>query len=199
MEIIFLIVVIIVGIITFYLRKWFLEGYRGTYIKDNEKNNNLKKQSPNTRTNYWLGKIIETNTSYQLLGVEEREIDNSKNDGLVKRKLTISREWKKTISIDKEKTNHYKGKIGFPYGLIEGEISKSVAETYGSTQEDTRYFSEEVELEVAAHSKIILFVKWKIIWQNGEIEVFSNTNEKIKIPFKIVKGITFDQTQERIN
>lgn len=196
---VFGLILILVLRIVYRSGKGFRDGYRGTDIKENRKKDKIKKQPQNTQTKYWLGQIIQTNTTYQHVGTEERIIDNIKSNGLVKRRLTIAREWKKTIAIDKETNSYYKVKLGVPYGLIEGEITKSLKETYGSTVEETKYFSEEVELEIAAESKIVLRVDWKIIWQNGEIEVLSDSNEKIRIPFKIVKGITFDQVQEKVN
>ncbi len=191
--------VIIYGVIIYFLQKWFLQGYKGTQRSKNNMRFRKEEVLTSNQKRYWLGEISEINTTYQQVGTEERIIDNLKSNGLVKRRLTITREWKKIISIDREANSYYKGKIGLPYGLIEGDISKSLTEKYGSSLEETKSFSEEIELEIAAHSKIILTITWKLIWQNGEIEVFSDSNEKIVIPYKIVKGITFDQMQEKIN
>jgi hypothetical protein len=49
---------------------------------------------------------------------------------------------------------------------------------------ETKYFSEEVELEIADHSKIILSINWKVIWQNDDIEVLSDTNGKLEFHIK---------------
>ena len=183
-------------IILIYLRKWFWEGYRGEHSKSNNK---AIKSSQIPQIKYKLGHFIETKTTYESIGDEERIVDNSKSNGLVKRKLTIAREWRKAISIDEDVCKHYKGKIGLPFTSIEGEISKSLITRYGTSIQETNSFSEEIELEIAAYSKIILTIHWKIIWQNGEIEVFSDNHNKIRIPYKVVKGITFDQIQEKIN
>jgi hypothetical protein len=191
----FLIIAIVTLVILFKLIKWFFEGYRGNNLKN--KYNTKHPTIINEKPKFHLKKITEINTTYEPAGTEERIVDNLKSNGLVRRRLTISKEWKKTISLNTLSSNSLTAKAGIPYLTL--EVEQMLQNTYNVSFEETKYFSEEVELEIGAHSKIVLNINWKTIWQNGEIELETSHGEHISIPFKVAKGITFDQIQEKTN
>ena len=115
---IFLIIVLVALTILYKLVKWFLEGFRGN-IKD--KHNTKHPTIINGKPKYHLKKITELNTTYEPAGTEERIVDNLKSNGIVRRRLTISKEWKKTISLNTLSSNSFSAKAGIPYLALEVE------------------------------------------------------------------------------
>ncbi|MGB0929454.1 MAG: hypothetical protein ACPGVB_01670, partial [Chitinophagales bacterium] len=190
-------------LIIFYLIDWFFEGYNNPDLKQKQgifsaKRSNKKEQTTET---YRISTITETNVTYESNSSELRTIDNSRSNGIVRRRLIISREWKKTISLQEEDYNRStkKAKIGLSFLGLEGELEEAIQTKYNFTRQETKIFSEEVELEVGPSSKIVLRIDWKTIWQNGIIELENPTGDIIFFPYKIAKGITFDQHQEKVN
>jgi hypothetical protein len=63
-----------------------------------------------------------------------------------------------------------------------------------SKQEQERHI-EEFEVVVPPHTKAIIVLEWKRIWQHGKI-IFSNPNNmQVEVPFAVAVGITFNQIQ----
>ncbi len=154
---------------------------------------------PSTQSSkYSINNIQEADTSYEPNGYEERAIDNSKNDGYIKRRLTISREWTRTISIEKSTTTSLSASIGLQ-GFANLSLEKALQDKYHVEVNERKTFTEEIELEVLPRSKTVLRIEWKTIWQNGIIELTDQDQNLIFIPYKVSKGLTFDQVQEKVN
>lgn len=143
----------------------------------------------------------ETEISYQLDGSESRTIDNSKGNGIVRRKLIISREWSKTIDVSEKSTTDQKiaGGLALNFVELKSSLNKALEQRYNISTTDIKRFSEEVEIEIMPFSKIHLNIEWKKIWQNGIAELIDQDGKTILLPYKISKGITFDQSQEKVN
>jgi len=145
--------------------------------------------------------IQETDVEYEASGQENRMIDNSKGNGLVRRKLTVSKEWKKVIDISETSSisNNIAGGVSSYFIQLKGEIENSIEEKYSISKSETSLFSEEIEIEVMPHSKVNLKIEWKKIWKIGFISLKNEENEIMKIQYKISGGLTFDQVQEKLN
>lgn len=145
--------------------------------------------------------ITETDTSYEIIGKEHRIIDNSNNNGHVRRKMTISREWKKTYSFSENanSSNENFGRLSFHLVELGLKISNVIENKYEFHNMETKNYSEEIELDILPHSKIVLEIDWKIIWQNGLIELSDSENNIVFYPYRVAKGLTFDQTQRKTN
>lgn len=156
------------------------------------------KRNPSASSKYSITSIQETETSYEPSGYEERAIDNSRNDGFIKRKLIISREWTRTISLEKSATNSFSASAGVK-GFFDLGLEQTLQDKYHVEINERKTFTEEIELEVVPRSKTVLRIEWKTIWQNGVIEITDQNQNIFFIPFKVSKGLTFDQIQEKVN
>ncbi|MEM7575298.1 MAG: hypothetical protein AAF433_20490 [Bacteroidota bacterium] len=166
------------------------------YIKPSPKNT-TKRTSPNFR----ILKFRETSIVYEPDGQETRRIDNSRGNGLVRRRLTITREWKKSINYSTTDI-HKKGKqLGLAPQLfsLKTSIDQQLEERYSLSSVESRLFSEELEIEIMPYSEIILRIDWKRVWQEGEIELVDQQGNMLSQPYRVSKGLTFDQTLEKIN
>lgn len=181
---------------------------KNTLQKENvyhEKRESNSKQTPieksNTEKEFRVLKIRETGTTYESDGNEIRMIDNSKGNGTVRRKLMVSREWKKTISYSETESTRagIRGEISAYFATLKLSLDKTLESKYNISKEETRLFSEEIDIEIMPHSKIVLKIDWKRIWQNGIIEVSNRSGEVEELPYKVSKGVTFDQSQEKVD
>jgi hypothetical protein len=142
--------------------------------------------------------IIETDRSEEIVGVDRRLIDNSKSSSRLTRKFSINREWSKVYSIEYEKAqvNGIELGVGVSEAVsVKATSEESIRKKYFTTEESREICSEEVEVEIPASTKLNLAFQWKRIWQHGFILLRNEHNEESRIPFRVVVGITFDQSQ----
>lgn len=193
------IMVFVGSFLSIYVLKLFET--RAIYQKPNEVKPKTEFNEKNQFKDYKINKIFETEITYEILGTEHRTIDNSNNNGHVKRKMTISREWKKTFNISEsiKSSNEKIGKASFQFVELGLLLSNAIENKYDFQSMDTNTYAEEIELDILPQSKIILEIDWKIIWQNGLIELIDTKNNIVYYSYKIAKGLTFDQTQRKTN
>lgn len=142
-------------------------------------------------------KIIEFHISEESLGEEQRLIDNSKSSINMTRSLKISKEWSQSCTLEYEKacTTGKEFNIGTDMAAsIKISAEKAIKKKYSISEETHRTYTEEVVLNIPKNTKVRVFFNWKLIWQHGVIKL-SDINEEIKIPFKAIVGVSFDQRQ----
>ncbi|MBD2255398.1 hypothetical protein [Nostoc parmelioides] len=145
--------------------------------------------------------IKETQRSEEFIGKEQRLIDNSKSTSKITRRFTITREWSKAYSIEYEKTQVNGLDINLKLKFLEVELDamkllfqETIKKQYSISEETKENYTEEVIVEVPEYKKTNLIFSWKRIWQDGFIKICSPDNTEISIPFKVVVGVTFDQS-----
>lgn len=142
--------------------------------------------------------VTETHRTEEGLGAEQREIDNSKSSIELERRFTVSKEWSKSVIIEEEKARKTGAEL--TVGLSEAASIKAASEEalkskYTTSEETKQTYTEEIVLKVPSKTKLLVVFKWKRIWQHGIIALHDEKGFVSKVPFKVVVGITFDQTQ----
>lgn len=143
-------------------------------------------------------KVIDITRSEDFMGIESRLIDNSKSGINITREVVVSREWTKSYTIDYEKAMKVGTSIDiglFPIVNFKPQIEQLVKSTYSISQESRHIHTEKVVLEIPAKVKIRVFFHWKCVWQHGMIRITEANGNVVDVPFKVVIGVTFDQTQ----
>lgn len=142
-------------------------------------------------------RLRETERVEEPLGEEQRIIDNSKSSVKVVRSLSVSKEWVQTYTVEYEKGRADGGKLDL--ALVQGvgiqaTAESSVKERYAVSGETRRTFTEQISMEVPKNQKVKVLLHWKRIWQHGILELASAGAPTLEVPFKVVVGVTFDQT-----
>ncbi len=140
--------------------------------------------------------IVEADRREESLGSDHRTIDNSRGVGSITRKLTITKEWSKTHTVDFEKAIKAHAETSFNIlklvdfkTTIEGDLRKK----YSISESIKNIYTDEVSVEIPPQSKVVYRFNWKQIWQNGTIKCLDRVDREVAfIPFKVVVGITFD-------
>lgn len=147
--------------------------------------------------------IIETHRSEEMFGTEKKLIDNSKSTSKTTLKITVSREWSKSYSIQDEniQVNGTELNIGIKLPELElPSIKASSQETlkkkYFISEEKRETYTEEVQFEVPEHKKLTVIFSWKRILQHGIIKFLNQDNREFDVPFTVGVGVTFDQSQD---
>lgn len=148
-------------------------------------------------------KIELTDKSELYLGDPEvRLIDNSRSEISVTRRFTVSKEWSQSYTIEYEKMrSSSKGaeiQLGDPVG-IRASVDNSLKSRFAVSGESKRVHTEEVSIEVPAKKKVSVLTHWKSIWQNGIVTLRNQQNIDIEIPFRVLHGVNFDQSQVDAN
>ena len=142
--------------------------------------------------------IKETHRSEEEIGAEKREIDNAKSSIELERRFTVTREWTKSFIVEEEIGRKTGAELSV--GLSETASIKATAEEairvkYIRTEDTKQIYTEEIVLKVPANTKLLVVLNWKRIWQHGIITLHDEKGDVSEWPFKLVVGVTFDQTQ----
>lgn len=158
------------------------------------------KSNPTRPNKLELVSIIETDRSEEILGTEQRLIDNSQSTSKTTRKFTVSRKWSKSYSIQYENTQVNGTEFNLGLKFPETEVAsikvtsqETLKKQYFISEGIKENYTEEVQVEVPESRKLNLIFRWKRIWQNGFIKLRSQDNTELNVPFQVVVGMTFDQ------
>ena len=121
-----------------------------------------------------------------------RIIDNP-SAATVTRSIQVSKEWKRTHTIETEGSTKTGASIKLATSIgIETEAILSAK--YGISIEDTLTYTENVSLSVPPHSKVTLRLAWKRRIKRGILRYFDEAGfALIDVPFSVMTGVTFDQ------
>lgn len=158
-----------------------------TTSNEEKKDNNLKFKD-----------IIQSERFEESIGYEERNVDNSRSSVNSTRRFTVSREWKKTYTIDYEHSEYIDGEIGIGINSILNLkllAEQTISSKYSLSKEEKHFYEEEIIIEIPKKTKVKILIYWKRIWQKNLILFNDKENRIIQIPFKFVTGLTFDQSQ----
>jgi hypothetical protein len=140
----------------------------------------------------------ETERSEEHIGKEQRIIDNSMSSIDVTRQLTVSKEWSQTYAIDYEKASRVGGEVnlGVSGGLnLKLAAEEAIKTKYYISEGIKKTYSEQITFSIKSKTKVRIILDWKLIWQHGIAKFRDQKNQIIEVPFRVVAGVTFDQTQ----
>ena len=142
--------------------------------------------------------IIETHRTEEKFGAEQREIDNSKSNIELERRFAVSKEWSKSVIVEEEKARNTGAELTL--GLsgaasIKAAAEQAIKSKYTTSEETKETYTEEIVLKVPSKTKLLVVFNWKRIWQHGIIALHDEKGFVTEVPFRVMVGITFDQTQ----
>jgi hypothetical protein len=140
--------------------------------------------------------LVETVRAEEPIGDEFLTIDNSATSTSSLRRLKVTRRWaqKCDIQIERATTSTNDIILSVPYNLVKygSKLETAVKKDYGISIGEEQTFEEEIELTVPARTIVKVRLSWKRLWQEGYATVMIESVQ-VKIPFRTVLGITFDQ------
>lgn len=157
-----------------------------------------KSVEPQDSTEFQLINFSETSRTEEPIGEDKRLIDNSASSIRVTRRFLISKEWSRLYTIDYEKSKATSQGISVDFlslGNITSSIENSLKVQYAVNKGEKLTYSEEVIVEIPANTRVSISFQWKRLWQKGNV-LISYSGKTFSIPFCIVVGLTFDQSQK---
>jgi hypothetical protein len=150
---------------------------------------------PDSRTQRF--ELVETTRIERPLGEDRKVIDNLNSSAPLQRKITTSKEWSQTITLEDEKAASQKGEAGGTvWGIgLKVEAEARIREKYATSTETKRRYSEEVTVEVRAKTKLEVVFLWKQVWQCGIVRVHTADGAIVELPYRLCLEPTFDQRQ----
>ncbi|MBM3774546.1 MAG: hypothetical protein FJW37_05215 [Acidobacteria bacterium] len=146
-----------------------------------------------------VSEIVKKGRAQQAIpGVEERVIDNSRSGSTVTKTLTVSREWSCTYSVEHQRehrttdTSTIRVREGVTRNRsVEDALRDKFAYTHGARQ----VYQENLEVTIPPFKKMRVILHWKNILEVGDMVLRDQHGTTVQLPFAIVIGVTFDQTQ----
>jgi len=139
--------------------------------------------------------LVETERTEQLMAEDRKVIDNSNGSQPVQRKITMTKEWTQTITIENEKAASLKGSAGGSlWGVeIKVEAEARIRERYSTSTETMKRYTDETTITVPAKTRTELIFAWKQVWQCGIIRVHAPDGSTVELPYRLALEPTFDQ------
>jgi hypothetical protein len=129
-------------------------------------------------------------------GTESRLIDNSSSPVSVTRQILVKREWTRKYELDlgNKLTVSGEGSIGTELlARCKLKAEDEIKLKYSIIKEEKESFEEEISVEVPPRTKVRLIIKWKRLWQTGTVSFCLPLGKSLSVPYRVAKGITFDQ------
>lgn len=149
----------------------------------------------------WEISIEEAARFSEPLGEEVRVIDNSRSTSTTERKVTVSREWSQSISLDMEKATDIDGRLSakLPFALgFDASAKRSIRRKYAVSETTRRTYAEEVTLTVNSSTLSTVTFSWRQVWQRGVVVGRNKDGVELRAPFELKLHPTFDQRQEDV-
>jgi hypothetical protein len=141
--------------------------------------------------------IEETRRSEEAVGEDRRSIDNSRSAVALRRRFTMSREWSRVCRISQEDASTVGTSVNIGLDQLTSISSSAEFEIrnhYSVSTESREVYSEEIDVEVPASTKLCMVFSWKRLWQHGLAHVHSGQTTAT-LPYMVSVGLTFDQEQ----
>ena len=141
--------------------------------------------------------ITETHRTEEEFGSEQRRIDNLKSSVELERRLTVTKEWMKSLSIEEERTSTKSTAVQLgleDIGHVRQASEKALRSKYNVSEDTRETYVEDLLFRVPGRISLVVVLNWKRIWQHGTIRV-SWADRTIEVPFRTAVGVTFDQVQ----
>jgi hypothetical protein len=145
-----------------------------------------------------LERTIRHGRAEAALGDERRLIDNRSSSSKLVRTIKAAREWTHAVHLQREEatTRVQRSVLQVRDGLTrERSLEELLREQYGCSQSSKLAFEENVQVEVQAHKRLTVVLRWKDILEVGALVLRNQCGERIELPFSVVVGVTFDQAQ----
>jgi hypothetical protein len=132
------------------------------------------------------------------IGEDKRLLDNSRSDVEYSRSLTITNSIQRQFKIDVEQAakESDSASIGLDVSPVNAKVAHVVEESYKTTLSESSMrnhsVEERLEFKIPPRTALTVVLKWKRIWQRGEISVLSSSGQTFTIPFRESVGLEFD-------
>jgi hypothetical protein len=140
-------------------------------------------------------RVMETSRVDEAIGQEVRRIDNSGPAGAVRR-IKATRRWARRVEFSTEDTRTSNQGVDFALTSLirfKADAETAVHRHFGIVEEVEQTFEEEVELSIPPRTVVEFVLEWKRIWQQGVAIGTDTSGAEIRLPFRAIVGLTFDQ------
>jgi hypothetical protein len=134
-------------------------------------------------------RVVETSRVDEAIGQEVRRIDNSAPVGAVRRIRAIRR-WARHVEFGGDETRTSSQGIDFALGSLvrfKADAETAVHRHFGVGADIEQTFEEEIELSIPPRTVV------ELVLQQGEVISTDTSGAVIRLPFRAVVGLTFDQ------
>lgn len=140
--------------------------------------------------------VRETHRFEQPLGTDRQVVDAKDFDSSVTQKLSFSRQWRQSVTIESEKSATQSSGASIAVldiATLESNAETVVRDNYSTEESSERTSTREVEVTVNAGTAMEVLLHWKKVWQGGVVVFEGPEGATVEMPFAVAVDVTFDQ------
>jgi hypothetical protein len=143
-----------------------------------------------------IDKTIETVRTEEPIGEEKRTFDQSRTTASSVETIGLSHTAEWTVTVDASEAQIVGGTgqltlIGV--GSVQGKIEASLTKKYSNSWKTATSRKQETNITVPAGKMVKVIVRWKRIWQEGEVHLRARDGTLVALPFRVTVGLSFDK------
>jgi hypothetical protein len=151
---------------------------------------------PETPSEWRVEEVRETHRFEQPLGTDRQVVDAKDFDSDVTQKLSFSRQWRQSVTIESEKISTQSSGVSLAVldiATLESNAETVVRDNYSTEDSSERTSTREVQVTVKGGTAMEVLLHWKKVWQGGVVVFEGPNGATIEMPFALAVDVTFDQ------
>ena len=158
----------------------------------------FRQQSTSTPESLRVTGRRELDRYAESIGEDERVLDNSRSDVEYTRAITITNSVERQFRTDVEQTvkESRSASLGVKSSPLTAELASHLEESYRKNLSDLSMrkhsVEERLEFKIPPRTSLSIVLKWKHIWQRGEISITTDSGQVLTIPYHESVSLEFD-------
>lgn len=152
--------------------------------------------APKASSEWRVEEVRETHRFEQPLGTDRQVVDAKDFDSDVTQKLSFSRQWRQSVTIESEKVATQSSGVSLAVldiATMEANAETVVRDNYSTEDSSERTSTREVEVTVKGGTAMEVLLHWKKVWQGGVVVFEGPDGATVEMPFALAVDVTFDQ------
>ena len=141
--------------------------------------------------------VVEAGRTEEDWHPERRVFDNRLGTSEQKTTTTFTTGWTRTVAVEREETEKLSATLGFPLKeviSIELSAEDTLRKKYAVSDAEEQTSSISQEIVVPAHTKRILDLHWRRVWQHGVVTFDDPRGGELRVPFKVLVDVRYNAT-----
>jgi hypothetical protein len=141
--------------------------------------------------------VIEGPSESEVEITQEIMLDNAHGTSILKRRKTITHEWRRSITVGQEisSSTQLGLKLGGDVASLGLTAENALKANYSVLQEETSTYSEELEFEVPVGVRRVVGLTFRRILHAGVLRLQDADGASADVPYKVAVGLELDVSQ----
>jgi hypothetical protein len=141
--------------------------------------------------------FVEVEVSGDVYRETDRLFDNRLGSTSATQRLAITEQWTQAVQVDRELARVVGGslRIGVFLGELQAKAERTLRTQYSVSETGQRTYTDELTVEVPAHTLRRLHVTYRRIWQTGVLRTAMSDGTTLEVPYRVAIALEMDWSQ----